>query len=138
MPNHVHLLLTPAGEDAATKLSGAVGEAHRRYTAFFNARARTTGHLFQGRFGCVAMDEPHWLMAVRYLAFNPVRAGLCERPQDWPWSSARAHLAGRDDALVDVSLLLAAAPNVSDLLAPVRAAARPDFAAEFRQRTAAR
>ena len=47
MPNHVHLVLTPADADA---LSRAVGEAHRRFTAFVNARARTTGHLFQGRF----------------------------------------------------------------------------------------
>ena len=43
MPNHVHLVLTPADADA---LSRAVGEAHRRFTAFVNARARTTGHLF--------------------------------------------------------------------------------------------
>src|SRR5579863_8676561 len=76
MPNHVHLILTPSTRDA---LSRAVGEAHRRFTALVNARARVTGHLFQGRFGCVAMDEAHWLAAVRYLAFNPVRAGLCER-----------------------------------------------------------
>ena len=71
MPNHLHLILAPATRDG---LSRAVGEAHRRYTAFVNARARVTGHLFQGRFGCVAMDEPHMLNAVRYLAFNPARA----------------------------------------------------------------
>ncbi len=90
MPNHVHLLLSPMHDDAAAAgaaLSRSVGEAHRRYTAFFNARARTTGHLFQSRFGCVAMDEAHWLTAVRYLAFNPVRAGLCRRPEDWRWKS---------------------------------------------------
>jgi putative transposase len=58
--------------------------------------------LFQGRFGCVAMDETHCLNAVRYLAFNPVRARLSATPGDWPWSSARAHLSGRDDALVSV------------------------------------
>lgn len=40
-------------------------EAHRRYTAFFNARARMTGHLFQGRFASVAMDEVHLLNALR-------------------------------------------------------------------------
>jgi putative transposase len=109
MPNHVHLLLTPLRQEvaeASASLSRAVGEAHRRYTAFFNARARVTGHLFQGRFGCVAMDEAHWLAAVRYLAFNPVRARLCARPEDWPWSSARAHVAGRSDGLVDVRPVL--------------------------------
>jgi putative transposase len=37
---------------------------------------------------------------------NPVRARLCERAEDWPWSSARAHLAGGDDGLVEVAPLL--------------------------------
>jgi len=54
MPNHVHLILVPSDE---TGLPRAVGEAHRRYSAYINARLRVTGHLFQGRFGCVAMDE---------------------------------------------------------------------------------
>ena len=119
MPNHVHLILTPSAPDAraaAASLARSVGEAHRRYTAFVNARARTTGHLFQGRFGCAAMDEPHWLAAVRYLAFNPVRAGLAERPQDWPWSSVRAHLRRRGDGLVDVAPALAAAPDFAAFL----------------------
>ncbi|HXT07801.1 MAG TPA: transposase [Roseiarcus sp.] len=117
MPNHVHLLLTPTLPDAAASLSRAVGEAHRRFTAFVNARARTTGHLFQGRFGSVAMDEAHWLAAVRYLALNPVRAGLVDRPQDWPWCSVKAHLRGRGDGLVDVSSVLAVAPRFADLIA---------------------
>ena len=113
MPNHVHLVLTPA---AANALSRAVGEAHRRFTAFVNARARTTGHLFQGRFASFAMDDAHFLNALRYLAFNPVRARLAASPQAWPWSSVRAHLAGRDDALVDVGPALERAPRFADLL----------------------
>jgi hypothetical protein len=44
MPNHLHLIPTPTTLEG---LSRAVGEAHRRYTAFVNARARVTGHLFQ-------------------------------------------------------------------------------------------
>ena len=47
MPNHVHLILKPAHADG---LGRAVGEAHRRYTNFINARGRWTGHLFQSRF----------------------------------------------------------------------------------------
>ena len=54
MPNHVHLILTPMRADG---LGLAVGEAHRRYTNFINARGRWTGHLFQSRFASVAMDE---------------------------------------------------------------------------------
>ena len=103
MPNHVHLILTPASVEG---LSRAVGEAHRRYTAFFNARARTTGHLFQARFASAAMDDAHCLNAVRYLAFNPVRAGLAGGVGDWPHSSVPAHQAGRDDPLVSVAPIL--------------------------------
>jgi REP element-mobilizing transposase RayT len=47
MPNPVHLILTPT---IAESLSRAGGETHRRYSSFINARARVTGHVFQGRF----------------------------------------------------------------------------------------
>ena len=81
-------------------------DAHRRYTGFINARHRWTGHLWQGRYGAVAMDEAHLMAAARYVALNPVRARLVERAEEWPWSSARAHLAGRDDGLVKAAPLL--------------------------------
>ena len=103
MPNHVHLILTPTDERG---IGLAVGEAHRRYTNFVNARGRWTGHLFQNRFASVAMDDAHLIAAARYVPMNPVRARLVARPHDWPWSSARAHLAGADDGLVAVAPLL--------------------------------
>ncbi len=113
MPNHVHLILAPS--DAAG-LALALSRAHRLYAGYFNARARQTGHLFQGRFGSVAMDEDHLMAAARYVALNPVRARLVERAQDWPHSSVRAHLAGHDDAMVEVRPLLDRAPRFADLL----------------------
>jgi putative transposase len=103
MPNHVHLILVP---DRAEALGRALGEAHRRYSATINARLRATGHLFQSRYGSVAMDEDHLLAAARYVALNPVRARLAARAADWRWSSVAAHLAGRDDGLVSVAPLL--------------------------------
>ncbi len=99
MPNHVYLILTPASREG---LGRALGETHRRYSAVVNARLRVTGHLFQSRFGSVAMDEDHLMAAARYVALNPVRARLVARADDWRWSSARAHLQGRDDGLVTV------------------------------------
>jgi putative transposase len=114
MPNHVHLILTPTTADG---LARALGKAHRRYSAFINARLRVTGHLFQSRFGSAAMDEDHLMTAARYVALNPVRARLVERAQDWPWSSVRAHLQGRSDGLVDVRPLLdRVAGRFADLL----------------------
>jgi len=103
MPNHVHVIMTPADPDG---LRRAFAETHRRYTGRINARHQWTGHLWQGRFGSVAMDEPHLAAAVRYVTLNPVRARRPERAEDWPWSSVHAHLAGRDDRLVKVSPVL--------------------------------
>lgn len=103
MPNHVHCIAVPQEPDGLRK---AVGEAHRRYTAHINTREGWTGHLWQGRFSSCAMDRAYCLAAARYIERNPVRAGLCAEPGDYPWSSAAAHLAGRDDGLVRVEPLL--------------------------------
>lgn len=113
MPNHVHLILTPCDEKG---LGRAVGETHRRYTNFINARGRWTGHLFQSRFSSVAMGETHLISAVRYVSLNPVRAHLVRRAQEWPWSSVRAHLAGIDDELVSVRPVLDRVDRFADLL----------------------
>ncbi len=96
MPNHAHLILVPSDEPG---LCRAVGEAHRRYTRRVNFREGWRGHLWQGRFASYVMDEPHLLAAARYIERNPLRARLVERAEDWPWSSAAAHAAGRGDAV---------------------------------------
>ena len=103
MPNHVHLIATPKREDS---LRRAIGDAHRRYTLAINNRHAWRGHLWQGRFASFPMDERHLLAAARYIEMNPVKAGLARHPEDYLWSSARAHLSGRDDALVKVAPLL--------------------------------
>lgn len=103
MPNHVHMIAVPETEEGLRK---AIGEAHRRYTRRINFREGWRGHLWQGRFSSFPMDEDYLLAAVRYVELNPVRAGLANGPLDYPWSSARAHIAGEDDILVRVSPLL--------------------------------
>lgn len=115
MPNQVHLIAVPADEAG---LGRAIGEAHRRYTNFINARGRWTGHLFQSRFASVAMDEDHLIAAVRYVSLNPVRARLVARAHAWPWSSVRAHLEAKDDDLAIVAPVLARVPHFAELLEP--------------------
>ena len=102
MPNHVHLIMVPGGEDG---LARAIGETHRRYTRRVNFREGWRGHLWQDRFASFVMDEPYLLSATRYVEMNPVRAKLVERPQDWPWSSAKAHLSGASDGLAETDWL---------------------------------
>ncbi len=77
-----------------------------RYTRRINFREGWRGHLWQGRFASYAMEERYLLAAARYIEMNPVRAGLVDRPGEYPWSSAAAHTLGRDDRLVKVSPLL--------------------------------
>ena len=103
MPNHVHMIMVPRDRDG---LRAALSEAHRRYSRTVNGRQGWTGYLWQGRFASFAMDEAHLYACARYVEQNPVRARLVERARDWRWSSARAHLAGRDDGLVRVKPLL--------------------------------
>ena len=104
MPNHVHLIAVPKTEDG---LRRAVGEAHRRYTRRINFREKWRGYLWQGRFASFIMDEPYLLAAARYVELNPVRAKLVRSAERWPWSSASAHLSGRDDRLTKAAPLLA-------------------------------
>ena len=87
MENHYHLLVETPGADLSTGLQLLNG----RYAQTFNARYSLTGHLFQGRFHSVVVrTDEHLFELTRYLALNPVRAGLCARPEQWPWSSYRA------------------------------------------------
>ena len=127
MPNHAHLIAVPHSPDALRK---AVGEAHQRYTSQVNARMGWQGYLWQGRFASFAMDDRYTLAAARYVELNPVRANLSSRAEDYPWSSARAHLLGRDDGLVKAAPLLA---RVSDWASFLSQKTDADLSSELRR-----
>jgi putative transposase len=129
MPNHVHLVMVPSHEDG---LRAALGEAHRRYTRHVNFRHGWRGHLWQERFHSFLMDEKYLLAAVRYVEMNPVSAGLCEFPRDWRFSSARAHLEGKDDTLVRVRPML---ERVADWRAYLAASTKQDDTERIRKHT---
>ncbi|HUW60134.1 MAG TPA: transposase [Candidatus Bathyarchaeia archaeon] len=95
MPNHIHLVATPAHEDS---LNLAVGRTHYLYTQYINRLHGRSGHLWQGRFRSCPMDDPHALAAIRYIERNPVRARLTRVPWTYRWSSAAAHTGGLDPA----------------------------------------
>ncbi len=113
MPNHVHLIAVPGSERG---LARAIGEAHRRYTMRVNQREDWRGYLWQGRFSSYPLDEQYLLAAVRYTELNPVRAGLADRPWQYPWSSAAAHVRGKDDLLVKVKPMLGRVENWREYL----------------------
>lgn len=113
MPNHVHLIVVPSHPNGLRDL---FADAHRRYTNFINWRHGWTGHLWQGRFGSVAMDEEHLAYALRYVAQNPVRAGLVKAPQDWPHSSVRNCMNGESKGLANVRPVLERYPDFASFI----------------------
>lgn len=112
MPNHVQLILVPHDADG---LRRALAPVHRYYAGHIHLRQKRSGHFWQGRFGCVAMDDNHLGAALRYVALNPVRARLCKRAVDWPWSSVHAHL-GRKDGLTQCEPVLSRYPDFAALI----------------------
>jgi len=114
MPNHVHLILTPSDEDG---LRAALARTHRRYAGHIHAREKRSGHFWQGRFGCVVMDEAHLSAAICYVALNPVRARLVERAQDWRWSSIHAHLGVADDGITATAPVMERFPDLVERIA---------------------
>lgn len=104
MTNHVHFIAVPQNE---ASLARGFGEAHRRYTRMKNFSQGVRGYLFQGRFSSCVLDQQHLLAAARYVAMNPVVAGLAKTPWEYPWSSTRFHCGLIDhDALVKDRTLL--------------------------------
>ena len=86
MTNHYHAVLEARRED----LSDGVQHLNGVYAQRFNSRYERWGHLFGGRFRSWVIDSEDYLYsAARYVLANPVRAGLVERAQDWPWSDSR-------------------------------------------------
>ena len=100
MSNHVHLIVIPERPDS---LCRALKQTHGRYAAYFNSRHASSGHVWQGRYYSCPLDEAHFWAALRYTELNPVRAGMVEQPQEYPWSSASAHVGdGGEDSALDI------------------------------------
>jgi putative transposase len=108
MPNHVHLIVVPLRKESLAKLFGV---AHHRYARRINAEHGWQGHLWQERFHSFVMDEAYLRAAVRYVELNPVRARLCVQPEEWRWSSVRAHQLEVPDELLTVAPMRARIPD---------------------------
>lgn len=86
MDNHYHLLV----ETVEPTLSRGMREINGIYTQIFNRRHSRTGHVFQGRYKSLLIDEDAYLLEVsRYIVLNPVKAKICRGAADYRWSSYR-------------------------------------------------
>jgi REP element-mobilizing transposase RayT len=98
MTTHYHLLL----DIETNRLQPGMHALNGWYAQQFNRGHRRSGHLRGDRYAAEPVEtDGHMLHAFRYIALNPVRGGLCDRPQDWLWSNYRGS-AGLDGAFAFV------------------------------------
>ncbi len=94
MTNHYHLVIeTPDGN-----LAQGMRQLNGVFTQYVNRTHGRVGHVFQGRYKAILVDRDSYLLQLaRYVVLNPLRAGMVEALEDWPWSSYRA-MVGREFA----------------------------------------
>src|ERR1044072_971113 len=112
MPNNIHLIATPRSPDGPSKPMAGL---NRRYARYINEKQGWTGYFWQGRYASFPMDDGYLRHCLRYVALNPVRAGLVTRPQNWMWSSARAYLSRPRHPLLSPGPVLAKFPQIESL-----------------------
>jgi len=92
MPNHFHLVLQP---DQGIHLSQWMHWLMTTHVRRYHQHHQTGGHLWQDRYkSFVIQDDDHLLTVLRYVEGNPVRAGLVDFAEEWPWSSHRERVRG--------------------------------------------
>ncbi len=98
LTNHRRWIAVPEREHS---LARTLGRTHSEFALAVNRANRRSGHIWQNRSFSCPMSESHLLTALQYVERNPVRAKLAANAWDWPWSSARAHVAaGFGDGLL--------------------------------------
>jgi putative transposase len=84
MPNHYHLLM----QTGYANLSEAMKQINARYSIFFNKKYNRIGPLWQGRFkSWFVHDEAYLRTVIKYIEYNPVKAGICEKLGQFKWAS---------------------------------------------------
>ncbi len=98
MTNHVHILVSTVADGQLSSFMQHIG---RRYVRYFNREYKRSGTLWEGRYKSSVIDTTQYLLACcRYIELNPVRAGMTQKPSEYPWSSARWHGFGEGNKIV--------------------------------------
>ena len=103
MDNHVHLLIEVLGDP----ISIVFKKIGTNYATYFNTKYQRVGHLFQDRFRSEPVeDDTYFLQVLRYIHMNPVKAGMCENPQDYEFSSYREYIGDSNSQITDTRMAL--------------------------------
>lgn len=99
MGNHYHLFL----ETTQPNLSRIMQNLNTAYTVYYNVKRRRSGHLFQGRFKSILVEQDAYFAELtRYIHLNPVRAKMVTNPAEYRWSSYNAYIYSKDDSFIDM------------------------------------
>lgn len=129
MNNHIHLLVVPETDIA---LARGIGLTNQVYTQYVNRKLNQSGRIWQNRFFSCVVDNNQYLWAVaRYVERNPLKAGLAERVEKYPWSSGKAHITGTSDRLLTSWL----SPQEQNAYAQFACAENEDIDNEIRKAT---
>ncbi|MDN7124564.1 transposase [Pseudidiomarina terrestris] len=98
MPNHIHLLVTPAERKTTGRMMMCISGA---YTRFYNNKYKRTGTLYEKRYFSALVDDDDYALTIyRYIELNPVKAGLVAHPRQWHWGSYRHNAEGLQSSFI--------------------------------------
>ena len=84
MDNHYHIIIQTLDK----KLQEIMHQINSKYSKYFNAKYKRVGHVFQGRYKAILVQDERYLVELlRYVHQNPVEAGICKLVEDYKWSS---------------------------------------------------
>lgn len=93
MGNHIHLLI----QESKESIEQVVKRIATRFVYWYNIKYQRAGHLFQDRFKSEPVeDDAYFATVVRYIHQNPVKAGLCKKISDYPFSSYKTFFDNSD------------------------------------------
>lgn len=99
MSNHVHLVVDPADKALLNKMMHGINLS---YAMFFNYKYKRCGHLWQDRYKSLIVQKDDYLInCISYIECNPIRAKICQRAEEYPWSSYKARVFGEKNKLID-------------------------------------
>lgn len=102
MPNHIHLLIKSNHE---SNFSMFIKRLNLAYYHYYHRHYGFVGYFWQGRFKSQLIDsDPYFIQCGKYIEFNPVRAGLFPKPEDYAWSSYGFYANGKPNSLITSSI----------------------------------
>jgi putative transposase len=108
MTNHIHLQL----ETINTSPSAIMSNLNTKYAKYFNKKYQYSGHVFDKRYNGELIDSADYELDVsKYIHLNPLKAGLVDKLEDYPWSSYRAYVYGEKNPLIEMTQIFSYFPE---------------------------